>query len=84
MSQVHPEAIEMVQEAWVNMVKHVMANTEDVGQNFAEEARKMHYGESEERNIRGQASIEETKDLREEGIEVLPLPVPESMKGGLQ
>ena len=84
MSQVHPEAIEMVQEAWVNMVKHVMANTEDVGQNFAEEARKMHYGESEERNIRGQASIEETKDLLEEGIEVLPLPVPESMKGGLQ
>ena len=82
--QVHPEAAEMVQEAWMKMVKHVIANTEDVGQNFAEEARKMHYGESEERNIRGQASIEETKDLLEEGIEVLPLPVPDSLKGGLQ
>jgi hypothetical protein len=84
LSQVHPEAAEMVQEAWMKMVKHVIANTEDVGQNFAEEARKMHYGESEERNIRGQASAEETKDLLEEGIEVLPLPVPDALKGGLQ
>jgi len=84
LAQVHPEAVEMVQEAWMKMVKHVIANTEDVGQNFAEEARKMHYGESEERNIRGQASIEETKDLLEEGIEVMPLPVPDALKGGLQ
>lgn len=84
LAQVHPEAAEMVQEAWVKMVKHVIANTEDVGPNFAEEARKMHYGESEERNIRGQASIEETKDLLEEGIEVMPLPVPDALKGGLQ
>ena len=84
LAQVHPEAAELVQEAWVKMVKHVIANTEDVGPNFAEEARKMHYGESEERNIRGQASIEETKDLLEEGIEVMPLPVPDALKGGLQ
>ena len=84
LAQVHPEAAEMVQEAWMKMVKHVIANAEDVGQNFAEEARKMHYGESEERNIRGQASIEETKDLLEEGIEVMPLPVPDALKGGLQ
>jgi hypothetical protein len=84
LAQIHPEAVEMVQEAWMKMVKHVIANTEDVGQNFAEEARKMHYGESEERNIRGQASAEETQDLLEEGIEVLPLPVPDSLKGGLQ
>ncbi len=84
LAQVHPEAAEMVQEAWMKMVKHVIANTEDVGQNFAEEARKIHYGESEERNIRGQASVEETKDLIEEGIDVLPLPVPDALKGGLQ
>jgi hypothetical protein len=84
LAQVHPEAAEMVQEAWMKMVKHVIANTEDVGQNFAEEARKMHYGESEERNIRGQASVEETQDLLEEGIEVMPLPVPDALKGGLQ
>jgi len=84
LAQVHPEAAEMVQEAWMKMVKHVIANTEDVGQNFAEEARKMHYGESEERNIRGQASREETQDLLEEGIEVMPLPVPDALKGSLQ
>ena len=84
LAQVHPEAAEMVQEAWMKMVKHVIANTEDVGQNFADEARKIHYGESEERNIRGQASVEETKDLLEEGIDVLPLPVPDALKGGLQ
>ena len=84
LAQVHPEAAEMVQEAWMKMVKHVIANTEDVGQNFAEEARKMHYGESEERNIRGQASVEETQDLLEEGIEVMPLPLPDALKGGLQ
>jgi len=84
LAQIHPEAVEMVQEAWMKMVKHVIANTEDVGQNFAEEARKMHYGESEERNIRGHASMEETQDLLEEGIEVMPLPVPDALKGGLQ
>ena len=84
LAQVHPEAAEMVQEAWMKMVKHVIANTEDVGQNFAEEARKIHYGESEERNIRGQASVEETKDLLEEGIDVMPLSVPDALKGGLQ
>ncbi len=84
LAQAHPEVAEMVQEAWMKMVKHVIANTEDVGQNFAEEARKIHYGESEDRNIRGQASVEETKDLLEEGIDVLPLPVPDALKGGLQ
>ena len=84
LAQVHPETVQMVQEAWLKMVKHVIANTEDVGQNFAEEARKMHYGESEDRNIRGQASMEETQDLLEEGIEVMPLPVPDALKGGLQ
>jgi len=84
LEMVHPETVQMVQEAWMKMVKHVIANTDDVGQNFAEEARKMHYGESEERNIRGQASMEETQELLEEGIEVVPLPVPDSLKGGLQ
>ena len=84
LAHAHPEAVQMVQEAWMKMVKHVIANTEDVGQNFAEEARKMHYGESEERNIRGQASMEETQELLEEGIEVMPLPVPDALKGELQ
>jgi hypothetical protein len=53
---------------------HVEANTQDVGRNFADEARKIHYGESEGRAIRGQASFSEAKELHEEGIGVLPLP----------
>lgn len=73
-----------MQRAWLKMVRHVMANTEDVGQRFAEEARRIHYGETEERGIRGQASREETEALLDEGIGVLPLPVPKAMKGPVQ
>lgn len=73
-----------LQAAWMQLVRQVMANTEDVGERFAEEARKIHYGESEDRGIRGQASREETQELLEEGISVLPLPVPKGMKGPLQ
>lgn len=53
----------------------IRANTEDVGDRFAEEARKIHYGEVEERGIIGQASPQEAMALIEEGIEVAPLPV---------
>jgi hypothetical protein len=73
-----------LQAAWMQMVRQVMANTEDVGERFAEEARKIHYGETEERGIRGQASREETESLLEEGIAVLPLPIPKGLKGPLQ
>jgi hypothetical protein len=73
-----------LQAAWLKMVRHVMANTEDVGERFAEEARKIHYGESEERGIRGQATPEQTQALLEEGVEVLPLPIPKSLKEPLQ
>lgn len=57
------------------VVEYVVKNTEDVGRDFAEEARKIHYGESPERKIRGTASIQEVSELREEGIEVVALPV---------
>ena len=73
-----------LQAAWMKMVRHVMANTEDVGSKFAEEARKIHYGETENRNIRGQASREETEALLDEGIDILPLPVPSGLKEPLQ
>jgi hypothetical protein len=73
-----------MQAAWLKMVRHVMANTEDVGERFPEEARKIHYGESEERGIRGQASPQETEALMEEGIGVLPLPIPKALKETLQ
>lgn len=73
-----------LQAAWMQLVRQVMASTEDVGERFAEEARKIHYGESEERGIRGQASREETEALLEEGIGVLPLPIAKGLKGPLQ
>ena len=73
-----------LQAAWMQLVQQVMANTEDVGERFAEEARKIHYGETEERGIRGQASREESQALLEEGIGVLPLPIPKGLKGPLQ
>lgn len=73
-----------LQAAWMKVVQQVLANTEDVGERFVEEARKIHYGESEERGIRGQASREETQELLEEGIGVLPLPIPKGLKGPLQ
>ena len=77
-------APQQLQAAWMKMVRHVMAHTEDVGTQFAEEARKIHYGETENRNIRGQASREDTEALLEEGIEILPLPVPAGLKEPLQ
>jgi len=73
-----------LQAAWMQMVRHVVAHTEDVGARFSEEARKMHYGEAEHRNIRGHATLEETESLLEEGIQVVPLPLPEVLKGPLQ
>jgi hypothetical protein len=72
------------QAQWLQAVRHVMANTEDVGSQFAEEARRIHYGEAENRGIRGQASKEETQALSEEGIDVFSLPVPEALKGPVQ
>jgi hypothetical protein len=53
---------------------HVEANAEHVGAAFPEEARKMHYGETEARSIYGEASLEEARTLREEGIPTIPLP----------
>lgn len=55
-------------------VAEIRANAEDVGERFPEEARKIHYGEAEERGIIGAAKAEEVRDLLEEGIEIMPLP----------
>lgn len=57
-------------------IDHVLTTSEDVGTRFAEEARRIHYGEAARRSIRGQASREETEDLLEEGVPVVPLPIP--------
>jgi hypothetical protein len=54
---------------------HLVRNAENVGATFPEEARKMHYGETEHRSIYGVATPDEAKELLEEGIECHPLPV---------
>ena len=58
------------------MVDAILLNTEDVGKEFPAEARRIHRKEAEERSIRGVATGEETQDLLEEGIAVMPLPIP--------
>ncbi len=65
------------------MHEYVERNYENVGAKFVEEARKMHYGEREQRNICGAATWSEFKELREEGIEALPLPARPVAKGKL-
>ena len=58
----------------MRQVRSVLNQADNVGANFAEEARKIHNGEVEERAIRGSATVEECVELAEEGIAVLPIP----------
>ena len=55
--------------------KHVEENCDYVGDAFAEEARRIHYGETEHRDIYGEATPDEARELIEEGVEVAPLPI---------
>ncbi len=73
-----------LQAAWLSLARKVFASTEDVGPQFAQEARRIHHGEAEQRAIRGRASPEETVQLLDEGIAVLPLLLPEAAKETLQ
>ena len=57
-----------------NVRKHVEKNFDYVGDKFADEARAIHYGEKEEREIYGETSVEEAVDLIEEGVNVSPIP----------
>jgi hypothetical protein len=71
MDHTRREMIDKIKEA----VTEIRKNSEDVGEKFPEEARKIHYGETEARGIIGQASGEEVAALVEEGIEIAALPV---------
>ena len=77
-------AVPALQAQWIEAVRRVLEHTDDVGERFPEEARRIHYGEIEARGIRGQASREDAQALRDEGIEVTALPVPAALKGPLQ
>jgi len=73
-----------LQAVWLSTVRELMARTEDVGDRFAEQARRIHYGEAQARGIRGSATPQEREALREEGIETLSIPVPSALKGPIQ
>lgn len=73
-----------LQAMWLKAVRHVLARTEDVGERFAEEARRIHYGEAPQRGIRGQVNAEQRDELIDEGIEIIALPLPRALEGPMQ
>ena len=81
-------AASMLPDLQAHMLKQfksfIQANTENVGGQFAEVARRMHYGEEKHRNIRGRVSAEESAALHEEGIETVNLPHGVFMDEGVQ
>jgi hypothetical protein len=80
----HAKLQAQVQATVMKAMRELINKTEDVGHDFAEEARKIHYQEAPERSIRGHATLDETAELREEGIEVVSLPVFPTLKDTLQ
>jgi hypothetical protein len=73
-----------VQALFMKIARNIVENTEDVGDRFAEEARRIHYNESPERGIRGVASPDEARELADEGIEVVSFPLPPVLKEPVQ
>ena len=68
------EELKKMRQFVTGVRKYVQENADYVGKDFAEEARKIHYGETEERHIYGEASLTEAKELVEEGIDIAALP----------
>jgi hypothetical protein len=73
-----------LQAALMKAARHLVSTTDDVGNDFASEARKIHYGQIKARGIRGHASHAQALSLLDEGIAVLPFALPEALKGPLQ
>lgn len=78
-----PDLVRQLQAMWLSTVRDIVSNTEDVGEKFPDEVRAMHHGDAPERAVRGQASPEERQALRDEGIDIIALPVPEAIKGSV-
>ncbi len=75
---------QQLQQALMKMAREISATAEDVGERFAEEARRIHYQEAPERGIRGVTSTQEAQALVDEGIPVVPMPFGELLKEPLQ
>jgi hypothetical protein len=80
----HSQLEAQVQAAFLKGMRDLMGRSEDVGNGFAEEARKIHYKESPERSIRGLTTLDEAESLRDEGIEVMAVPMIPAFKNTLQ
>ena len=78
-----PEPAQL-QSAVIRAALQIIENTEDVGERFAEEARRIHYKESPERGIRGVATQAEAQALEQEGVRILAFPFPELAKETIQ
>ena len=76
--------VEVLQAMYLKAVRHVLEHTEDVGEGFVKEVRNIHRGDAPQRALRGQADQDEVAELKEEGIDVMSLAIPESLKGPLQ
>jgi hypothetical protein len=68
--------ISQLEQEWMRLARVLIENTEDVGKNFADEARRIHNEEAPDRGIRGTTTADERAALSEEGIEVLQMPLP--------
>ncbi|MBU0915643.1 DUF1178 family protein [Aquabacterium parvum] len=77
-------SVEVLQAMYLQAVRHVLEQTEDVGEGFVKEVRNIHRGDAPQRALRGQADQDEVTELKEEGIDVMSLAIPESLKGPLQ
>jgi hypothetical protein len=75
---------QLMQARLMQAMREILSNTEDVGERFADQARAMHYGDLEQRSIRGQSTPDVVMALIEEGIEVMPLPHVPALKETLQ
>lgn len=70
------DPLALAQKLYSRMLDELLTRSEDVGTEFAAEARRIHYREAPERMIRGQASEEEHEALVDEGIPILRMPIP--------
>lgn len=73
-SALNTDELKKMRQFMTGMRKYVEKNADYVGKEFPEEARKIHYGETDPRHIYGETTIEEAKELVEEGIEIAALP----------
>jgi hypothetical protein len=80
----HGEHAELIQKMWFEAARKIIRDTDDVGDAFAQEARKIHYAEVPARGIRGVATPREASELAEEGIDIFAFPLPAALKEPLQ